>query len=317
MNYLEPLKINNIKLNNIIYSKIKVNQNKKIILLKYNDNKIKNFVFQTPTLTNMNKAIITNDYAEIDIALIGKKKKNINSFLNFLNNLEEKIKEDAIMYSSQWFSLNDNDNDNQIINFQKIIRDNNTIKLKLIKNNDFETLVQLNNDNKINFQSIPENSWCKVILECYAIWINHNNDFGLFFRPILISFTIKEIYNYNFINEDESEDNNSSCNIPDTDINKNISNLFFKLENKIYKNNNDETSQLDCNILYNTLINNDDIHHNNIVLNKNIISDKTSDENLLKLNNNNSSSSSSNKSKSNKSNNNISSISELESLGSL
>jgi hypothetical protein len=271
----------------------------------------------------MNKATITNDYAEIDISLIGKKKENINTFVNFLNNLEKKIKDDAVLYSSKWFSLND---DNQIINFQKIIRDNNTIKLKLIKNNDFETMVQLNNENRINFQSIPENGWCKVILECYAIWINHNNDFGLFFRPILISFTIKEIYNYNFINDDESEDNNSSYNIPDTDINKNISNLFFKLDNKMYKNNNEETSQLDCNILYNSLVNNEDIQYNNIVLNKNIISDKTSDENLSKLKNNNSLSSRSNKSlssKSNKSsprsyksNDNISSISELESLRS-
>ena len=58
-----------------------------------------------------------------------------------------------------------------------------------------------------------------MILECYAIWINSNNDFGLFFRPVLLSFNLKEkdIYNYKFIESDEDE-----IDIPDTEINHNI-----------------------------------------------------------------------------------------------
>ena len=52
---------------------------------------------------------------------------------------------------SKWFNMNDN----QTINFQKIIRESSnyskgTLKIKIIKNNDFETLIQLNNTHKIN-----------------------------------------------------------------------------------------------------------------------------------------------------------------------
>jgi hypothetical protein len=303
MNYLEPLKINNIDFNKICYPKIKENQNKKIILIKYisDKNKLKNFVFQTPTLTNLNKPVIFNDYAELDISLESKS-GNINNFINFLNDLEYKIKEDAKIYASRWF----NNTDEQVINFQKIIRDNNTIKIKLIKNNDFESIIQLNNDTKIDFDLIPENCWSKMILECYALWINSNNDFGIFFRPILISFSLKNIYNYKFI-DDDSDSNSDKCNIPDTDIKNNI---FIK-SNKNSNNNND-SSQLECNILYNTLIENSIINQPKLVEN---ISDKTSDNNLSALNLNNSASSNS-KNEDNNLNNSNSSISSLESLKS-
>jgi hypothetical protein len=84
-----------------------------------------------------------------------------------------------------------------------------------------------------------------MILECYGIWINSNNDFGIFFRPILISFTPKEkeIYNYKFI-EDSDDD---GVDIFDTEVNQNI---FMKIEpsvNKKQNQNNDSTSQLDYN----------------------------------------------------------------------
>ena len=57
----------------------------------------------------------------------------------------------------------------------------------------------LDNNKKIKPEEIPENSWCKMILEVYAIWVNGNNDFGIFLRPILISFKQREEYNYKFI----------------------------------------------------------------------------------------------------------------------
>jgi hypothetical protein len=84
-----------------------------------------------------------------------------------------------------------------------------------------------------------------MILECYGIWINANNDFGIFFRPILISFTPKEKedYNYKFI-EDSDDD---GVDIFDTEVNQNI---FMKIEpsvNNKQKHNNDSTSQLDYN----------------------------------------------------------------------
>ena len=231
-----PLNIHDIDLNNITYTKIKSNQTKKIILLKYNDttcDSLKNFVIQTPTLLNISTADFASGFAEIEVALDGKYNNTIDTFISFLNNLENKIKLDAQNNVSEWFNINDT---NQTINFQKIIRESNdyskgTLKIKIIKNNDFETLIQLNNSNKIDVNLIPANSWCKMILECYAIWINSNNDFGLFFRPVLLSFTLKEkdIYNYKFIESDEDE-----IEIPDTEIHHNI---FMKADtsSKLYK----------------------------------------------------------------------------------
>jgi hypothetical protein len=230
-----PLNIHDIDLNNITYTKIKSNQTKKIILLKYNDksNSIKNFVIQTPTLLNISTPDCTSGFAEIEVALDGKYNNKIDSFISFLNKLENKIKLDAQNNVSEWFNITET---NQTINFQKIIRESTdyskgTLKIKIIKNNDFETLLQLNNSNKIDINSIPANSWCKMILECYAIWINSNNDFGLFFRPVLLSFTLKEkdIYNYKFIESDEDE-----IDIPDTEINHNI---FMNIDssNELYR----------------------------------------------------------------------------------
>lgn len=246
MNYQEPLRTSNVDFSKIVYPKFRSNQNKKIVLVKYNEkNKLKNFVFQTPTLLNLTKPQFANGYAEIEIALCGKEKKQVSKFVKFLDELENKVKSDAQFHASSWFNI---DEDNQTINFQKIIREsddysNGTIKIKIIKNNDFETIVQLNNNKRINLESIPEDSWCKMILECYAVWINANNDFGLFFRPVLVSFIPreKELYNYNFIADSEDE---NEFEIPDTDVNNNI---FMKIDprNKFKNKINESTSQLD------------------------------------------------------------------------
>lgn len=249
MNYQEPLRTSNVDFSKIVYPKTRANQNKKIVLLKYNEKgKLKNFVFQTPTLLNLSKPVFANGYGEIEIALIGKEKGKVSKFIRFLNELENKVKSDAQFNGSTWF--NDIEDENQTVNFQKIIREsddypNGTIKIKIIKNNDFETMVQLNNNKRIGIESIPEDSWCKMILECYAVWINANNDFGLFFRPILVSFTPreKEVYNYKFL-EDSDDENENVFEIPDTEINNNI---FMKIDprNKSKNKPNESTSQLD------------------------------------------------------------------------
>jgi len=251
MNSQEPFKINNIDFNKIVYPKDRSNNKKKIILIKYNDkSKLKNFVFQTPTLLNIGKAQIFNGYHEIELALVGKEKNSVNDFIYFLNELENKIKIDAQSYASNWFNITDK---NQTINFQKIIRESEnyssgTIKIKIIKNNDFETVLQQNNSKKISVDSIPEDCWCKMILECYAIWINSNNDFGIFLRPILISFTPKETYNYKFIEDSEEGDD---FDVPDTEVNNNI---FMNIHNNFKnKTSADSTSQLDVNNLIKNL----------------------------------------------------------------
>lgn len=257
MNLQEPLKFDSINLSKIVYPKERVNMNKKIILIKINEkNKFKNFVFQTPSLLNISKPIINNGYAEMEVALEGKEKSKVDKFINFLNNFESKIKEDAAYNAQSWFNITE---DNQTINFQKIIREstnyeNGTLKLKIIKNNDFETMLEINNNKpnhkKISIQDIPEDSWCKMILEAYAIWVNSSNDFGIFFRPILVSFTSKEkeIYNYRLVEDSEEEDDN--IDIPDTEY-KTPNNLFMKIDqsNKNDISINDTTSQLEINEL--------------------------------------------------------------------
>lgn len=233
MNIQEPFKISNIDVNKIVYPKHKLGQNKKIILIKYNEKgKLRNFVFQTPTLLNISKVQTINNYSEIEVGLVGKEEGKVDRFISFLNALEDKIKADVKINASSWFNINNNNNNNNnVINFQKIIREsddhkNGTIKVKIINNTNFETVLKLENNKRIDIDSIPEDSWCKMILECYAIWINSSNDFGIFLRPILISFTPKEkeFYQYRFI--EDSEDDNE-FDVPDTEINHNI---FMRLE---------------------------------------------------------------------------------------
>jgi hypothetical protein len=264
MNYQEPYKINNINLNNIVYPKYKLHNNKKIILIKYSEqNKLKNLVFQTPTILNLYEPSQYDNYSDIEIALHGKENNKVNYFIEFLNKLESKIKQDATFYSNEWFNFNNNET---TINLQKIIRKsdnykNGTLKLKILKNNNFETLLQINNSKKININDIKNNTWCKMLLECYAIWINSNNDFGIYLRPILISFSIKD-YNYNLIQDsEEDEEDEDDYNIPETEI-------FIK--QKISNNNNDNcTSQLEINELINKIDINENYSNTSNELNTN------------------------------------------------
>jgi hypothetical protein len=292
MNYQEPLNINNIDLNNIVYPKSRSNQNKKIILLKYNDRgKLKNFVFQTPTLLNLYKAQELSNYSEIEVALTGKEESKISRYIHFLNKLECKIKEDAQLHAGSWFDIN---NETKTINFQKIIResddyDNGTIKLKIINNTDFQTTLKMNNNKNISIDEIQEDSWCKMLLECYAIWVNSNNDFGLFLRPVLISFTQKEIYNYNFIEDSDDED---KLNVPDTEINNNI---FMKINKNSKIKYNNSTTQLEINELVKNLDKNhietsdfNNIANDNIIklkLDENLFHDNSSSDNSININN--------------------------------
>jgi len=276
MNYQEPFNICNIDFDKIVYPKSRSSQNKKIILIKYNDQgRLKNFVFQTPTLLNLYKVQKFNNYSEIEVALSGKEELKISKFINFIDNLEKKIKEDGQYHYNSWFNIND---DHQTINFQKTIResddyDKGTIKIKIINNNDFQTSLQMNNNKNIKVNDIPEESWCKMILECYAIWVNSNNDFGLFFRPILISFTPREIYNYKFADESDDE-----INIPDTEVNNNI---FMKINKTIKTKYNNSTTQLEINELVKNLDKNQiDTSEFNIVPNNNVVKLKI-DNNLF------------------------------------
>ena len=231
MNNNVPYKINEIKLTNMCYTNMKSNTKKTIQYIKYNDDsKVKNFIFQTPTLLNINNIIIKNNLVtELDIPLSGKSFNKINKFEKLLNDLDTKIIKDSTS-NPKWFTAFHHIKE---MKYHKILRDHNgkdILRLKILKTNNFETKILLNN-NKIKNNEIPKNSWIKILLEIYAIWINETG-FGLFIRPILIDIkTIQHnIYNYKII-EDDSEDFEDMDDILDT-IQDNISfdNLFIKSE---------------------------------------------------------------------------------------
>jgi len=263
---LEPYRISQIDLDNIRYTRIKSNDRKKVIYLKYQDKKkLKNLVFQTPTLLNINNPIDNGNYYELDIPLKGQNTYKENKLINFLDSLDKKILYDAKMNSHKWFDIVNEGT----VNYQKIIRnsidenyENGMIRIKILRTPDFETILQINNKERITPDNIPQNSWVKMILECYAIWVNQNG-FGLFMRPILVSFKPKEIvnYNYNFIDESDNE-NDELDNIIDTAAEN--TNIFIKPSNIISDDSTGmTTSQLEFPKIIDTDINNTTSSDNN------------------------------------------------------
>ena len=244
---LEPYRISQIDLDNIRYTQIKSNNRKKVIYLKYQDKKkLKNLVFQTPTLLNINSPIDNGNYYELDIPLVGQNTFKQNKLIKFLESLDKKILYDAKMNSHKWFDIIDDGT----VSYQKIIREsdesrynNGMIRIKILKTPDFETLLQINNKDKISVNEIPQDSWVKMILECYAIWVNQNG-FGLFIRPVLVSFKPKEIVNYNYDFIESDNENDELDDIIDTaEENKNI---FIKPSSILSDDSNGmTTSQLD------------------------------------------------------------------------
>ncbi len=202
-----PFRISEIDINNICYTDVKSNEKKTIVYLKYMDNhKLKNIVFQTPTTMSSNMIQCKNNIFELDVPLVGKEIDKINRFIQFLDNLDKKIVKDA-KNNNKWFELFSNQ---KTMKYQKVLREstdgnrNGVIRLKLLRTNDFETVVQFNNS-RINIEEIQKDCWLKSILEIYAIWINENG-FGLFIRPILLSFKPCMKINYNYKLIEDSED---------------------------------------------------------------------------------------------------------------
>jgi len=207
--FKEPYKIDDINLGNIRYVDKKETSDKTIIYTKYEDNgKLCNFAVQTPSLRNINDVINRKGINELEIPLIGQNNMKTDKFIGFLNNLDKQITSDAKI-NTDWFNNFYNGN---VIRYQKTIREcddytNGMIKIKIIKNDNFETILQVNNKETIGIENIEKESWVKMILEVYAIWINKNG-FGIFLRPILVSFKPfdKIEYNYKFIDESDNED---------------------------------------------------------------------------------------------------------------
>ena len=130
----------------------------------------------------------------------------------------------AQIYSSSWFNSDSNSATylNTIRDCQENNYKNGYLKIKIIKTPDFNTIIKKNNKEDLDISEIPQDSWFKSILQIYALWVKPNNEFGLYLRPIIISFKIPEnLFVYQFIESDEDD-------IPDTEINNN--DLFIKKE---------------------------------------------------------------------------------------
>ena len=229
-----PYRISEIDINNICYTDIKVNNKKTIIYLKYNDNnKFKNIVFQTPTFMSTYVPKIKNDIYELDVPLMGKEQNKINKFISFLESIDKKIIKDA-KNNNKWFEKFANV---KSMKYQRIIREptdktNKTgiIRLKLLKTNDFETIIQ-NTTSRMEIEEINKDCWLRCILELYAIWINENG-FGIFVRPVLLNFKPcpKISYNYKLI---EDSDDEPAFDVVDTLNNFDNSSIFIRSESEI------------------------------------------------------------------------------------
>ena len=225
MNINEPYKINDIDLNNIVFKKTKsISSNKKIIFLKYKDKKINNFVIQLSKIKN--NAI--NNQNEIDFVIDNE------NYTEFLENLDNFIVTKASQ-NHAWF---DHLDDISSMNYQRILRDDNSIRLRLCNNKDLVTQLIINDDIVSNFDDIfSDESTTKMILEVYAIWIK-SNSFGLLLRPVNISMKIKEKleYNYKFLEDSDDESNVSEYN---DELTPDNNELFMKTTD--FFTNNEET----------------------------------------------------------------------------
>lgn len=234
MNPLEPLRIQQINLNQMVYTKIKdePSKNKKIVHIKYQNNKP--FVFQCPALLNENLPVkITDDYYELEIPLITQDENKQSKFKEFLSQLDKKINQDASKNGKMWFNEHSKTYTLKTIIKESDVHKQGVIKIKIIKTPSFETLLLLDNKRRISIKDIPKNSWVKMLLEVFTVVINtENNSFYLFLRPIALSFKEKEAtkYNYKFLEDSESDEDGSVP--PDTEVND----IFLKQTDKDEKN---------------------------------------------------------------------------------
>jgi hypothetical protein len=229
MNTLEPLKLNSIVCENIIFRKPKIIKNKKIIFIKYkNKSKETNFVVQLSKLINTN--IIKKKTIELKVTK--------DEDIKYLNSLD-----DFIIDQIKNNNINQQSYDNTLpIKYNKILDDNNMFKINLFDNDDFKTNILLNNE-KINSLNniISQNSTSKIMLEIFAIRIT-DDSISLLLKLIYISIKYDNcnLNNYKFIKDSDSEseyefNEETECET----INENI------LNNDLFiKNNVDITSNI-------------------------------------------------------------------------
>ena len=217
-----PYRISDIKTDNIIYSKTKEGNNKKILYLKYKDNNLDMpLTFQTPSLQNFEKIQNKKGYNELQVPLSCKNSKKTDEFITFLRDLDAKFIKDAKKFGSVWFGRTKN------ITYKSVIRSseenkeeykNGVLRVKLLNSNNFRTQILLDNDSEMTIDQIGENFYVKMILECYALWITKDG-FGLYLRPVLLSFSPKIIdYTYSLLEDSDNEEDYNYDDIIETEV---------------------------------------------------------------------------------------------------
>merc|ERR1711871_226580 len=239
---LKPYRISEIDLDKIVYTNIKDGKNKKVIYLKYDNDSNNILSFQTTSLISLEDVKGKNGFYEIDIPLYGTNKGKVNQLVEFLKKLDKKIIEDAKKNSKKWFSGMKN------ITYKSVIRsssnktseyNNGVLRIKITENS-INSPILIDGTGK----NIKKNSDIKMILECYAIWIT-NNGFGLYLKPVLMSFKEKkqEIkYQYQLLDESDDEIEQIE-DVIDTEVNPTSHSAFIQ---EVLDNcSEDETSQIE------------------------------------------------------------------------
>ena len=209
---LKPYLPNEFNLDNIIYSKVHHDSDTKKSIFLYDKEPKKKIYIQSPELKHIINLVANKNYYELNLPLYGKKQSNINSFIKFIKELDNKIITDAKTNKNEWFnesnknlryrSLIKNIHDDYIdtVEFKSGMFENGIIKLKITQNTNITT-----NSQKINPEQLKLDQGVRTIFQIYAIWIS-GDLFGLYLKPIIIDQKYKLIEQIDFIASESDND---------------------------------------------------------------------------------------------------------------
>ena len=272
----KPYKINQIDFSRIIYHDVSGSDNRKSVLLGYNDpdEGEKRLLFQTTELRNINSLVDRGTYYELDIPLYGKSEKRVDLLVDFFKNLDTTFINEARQKHREWFGSTSN------IKYKSIIRNNTVdmenpifsngiIKLKILKNKNSNTKITSNKtQTNIDIHDLSKDCYVKMILECFALWITKEG-FGLYLKPILIDERSTQD-DISFVNDSEDDENKEVNDIIDTEIGTHVKNI--NIDDCLSNNEVSDTSE----ILHSNI--DTEPNENKYLANKEIIDKEDSDE---------------------------------------
>jgi len=271
-NNLKPLLCNNINCNNIKITNIINNSNFKI---QYSNNP---FIIQTPEFIKdiENNIIEKNDYYEFILNIKSLEKNKQESFINLLNDLDNYFI-NFIKNNKKKFIFN-----NLKIKYKSINR-NNTLKLKLLKDDINNNILKIIKNNKIiNINELKHKCNIKLLLNINALW-NNNSIFGIYIKPLLIDIRpYKLVLNKNNILISEDDNYARSITINNDIINNDIIN-----KNKILMSTSNNLNSFDNLKKKNLDINNNFLSEKKIIINNKVNESVNNLDDMTSVNYNN------------------------------